>query len=225
MAPAPDAARGAEPAQQHRPPDHGLAVERDDVEKCGIADIAAVTALGGHGATTVSASIRLAALAGIKMFATGGLGGVHRHAQGAIEQPFDISADLVAISRTPITAVSSGAKILLSPVENPQAYGVAEIENGQLIRIVEKPTDPKSNLAVIGIYLYDASVFEIVKTLKPSDRGELEITDVNNAYLSQGKLTYAVLDGWWADAGEDIDFYLASCNRVAKSGANLPPMK
>lgn len=119
----------------------------------------------------------------------------------------------------------SGAKILLSPVENPQAYGVAEIENGQLIRIVEKPTDPKSNLAVIGIYLYDASVFEIVKTLKPSDRGELEITDVNNAYLSQGTLTYAVLDGWWADAGEDIDFYLASCNRVAKSGANLPPMK
>lgn len=101
--------------------------ECEDVEKCGVADIAAVTALGAHGATTVSASIRIAALVGIEIFATGGLGGVHRHAKGASEQPFDISADLVAMSRTPITAVSSGAKTLLdlpATVEALESLGV-----------------------------------------------------------------------------------------------------
>jgi len=114
----------------------------------------------------------------------------------------------------------NGARILLSPVENPEAYGIAEVDNGRISHIVEKPKNPKSNLAVIGIYLYDNKVFDIVKTLKPSQRGELEITDVNNAYLERGELTYSVLEGWWADAGESIDFYLASCNRVADSGAN-----
>jgi glucose-1-phosphate thymidylyltransferase len=113
-----------------------------------------------------------------------------------------------------------GAKILLSQVENPKAYGVAELDGERVVKIVEKPKEPKSNWAVIGIYFYDNKVFDIVKTLKPSARNELEITDVNNAYIERGEMTADKLDGWWADAGENIDFYLKACNTVAQSGAN-----
>ncbi|HEX2974241.1 MAG TPA: sugar phosphate nucleotidyltransferase, partial [Tepidisphaeraceae bacterium] len=113
-----------------------------------------------------------------------------------------------------------GAKILLSQVENPKAYGVAEMDGDRVVKIVEKPQEPKSNWAVIGIYCYDAQVFEIVRTLKPSARNELEITDVNNAYIERGEMTADKLEGWWADAGENIDFYLKACNTVAQSGAN-----
>jgi len=113
-----------------------------------------------------------------------------------------------------------GAKILLSQVENPKAYGVAEMEGGRGVKIVEKPANPKSNWAVIGIYFYDERVFEIVKTLKPSARNELEITDVNNAYIERGEMTADKVQGFWADAGENIDFYLKSCNMVAENGAN-----
>ena len=113
-----------------------------------------------------------------------------------------------------------GAKILLSPVENPKAYGVAEMDGDRVVRIVEKPAQPKSNLAVIGIYFYDGKVFDIVKTLKPSGRGELEITDVNNAYIDRGEMTADKVHGHWADAGENIDFYLKACNTVAQFGAN-----
>jgi glucose-1-phosphate thymidylyltransferase len=113
-----------------------------------------------------------------------------------------------------------GAKILLSQVENPMAYGVAEMDGERVVRIVEKPKQPKSNWAVIGIYFYDGKVFDIAKTLKPSARNELEITDVNNAYIDQGDMTADKLAGWWADAGENIDFYLKACNTVAQSGAN-----
>jgi glucose-1-phosphate thymidylyltransferase len=115
---------------------------------------------------------------------------------------------------------AQGAKILLSQVENPKAYGVAEMENGRVVSIVEKPKDPKSNWAVIGIYFYDGKVFEIVKTLKPSMRNELEITDVNNAYIARGEMTADNVVGHWADAGENIDFYLKACNTVAQFGAN-----
>jgi len=113
-----------------------------------------------------------------------------------------------------------GAKILLSQVENPKAYGVAEMEGDRVVRIVEKPKEPKSNWAVIGIYFYDRNVFNIVKELKPSARGELEITDVNNAYIARGEMTADKITGWWGDAGENIDFYLKACNSVAKTGAN-----
>jgi glucose-1-phosphate thymidylyltransferase len=113
-----------------------------------------------------------------------------------------------------------GAKILLSQVENPKAYGVAEMEGERVKRIVEKPKEPKSNWAVIGIYFYDRHVFEIVRTLKPSARGELEITDVNNAYIDRGEMTADKIEGFWADAGENIDFYLKACNTVAQNGAN-----
>jgi glucose-1-phosphate thymidylyltransferase len=114
----------------------------------------------------------------------------------------------------------TGAKILLSEVENPKAYGVAEMDGERVLSIIEKPTNPKSNWAVIGIYFYDNNVFDIVKTLKPSARNELEITDVNNAYIQRGEMTADKVAGWWGDAGENIDFYLKVSNLVAKTGAN-----
>ncbi|RKY57373.1 MAG: spore coat protein [Candidatus Latescibacterota bacterium] len=113
-----------------------------------------------------------------------------------------------------------GAKVLLKEVENPQSYGVAEIREGRIVRIEEKPEHPKTNYAVIGIYMYDNRVFDIIRTLKPSARGELEITDVNNKYVEWGEMTYEFLEGWWADAGESIDYYLKANNLVAKYGAN-----
>ena len=103
-----------------------------------------------------------------------------------------------------------GARILLKEVTYPQRFGVAEIENNRVVRIVEKPELPKTNYAVIGAYMYDSKVFDIIKTLTPSGRGELEITDVNNAYGRSGELTFNILDGWWTDAGTFESLYRAS---------------
>jgi glucose-1-phosphate thymidylyltransferase len=114
-----------------------------------------------------------------------------------------------------------GAKILLKEVHDPQRFGVATLADGKVKRIVEKPRQPESNLAVIGIYMYDAQVFEICRTLKPSARGELEITDVNNAYIQQGTMTAEVLQGWWTDAGT-FDSLLRASNLVKEGGANQP---
>ena len=101
-----------------------------------------------------------------------------------------------------------GARILLKEVEDPRDYGVAKFDDeGNLVEIIEKPKEPPSNWAVVGIYMYDSRVFDIIKTLKPSDRGELEITDVNNTYLKEGKLQYSILEGFWADAGASIEAY------------------
>jgi glucose-1-phosphate thymidylyltransferase len=94
-----------------------------------------------------------------------------------------------------------GAKILLKEVSDPERFGVAELHNGTVARIVEKPTQPKTNLAVTGIYMYDQTVFEKTRALLPSSRGELEISDVNNAYIQEGTMAYDFLDGWWTDAG------------------------
>jgi len=94
-----------------------------------------------------------------------------------------------------------GAKILLKEVEDAERFGVAEIKSGRIVGIEEKPKNPKSNLAVTGIYMYDQTVFEKTKTLEPSARGELEITDVNNAYIHEGSMTFNYLQGWWTDAG------------------------
>lgn len=118
---------------------------------------------------------------------------------------------------------STGAKILLKEVEDPERFGVVRLENDKVAEIIEKPADPPSNLAVTGIYFFDPSVFEICRTLKPSDRGELEITDVNNAYLERGDLTYEVLDGWWTDAGTFESLYRAT-RYVAEGGANHPDL-
>jgi glucose-1-phosphate thymidylyltransferase len=94
-----------------------------------------------------------------------------------------------------------GARLLLKQVHDPQRYGVAEVEGARVTRIVEKPKEPKSDLAVVGVYFYDAGVFSVIRTLKPSGRGELEITDVNNHYLRAGALHFDRLPGWWTDAG------------------------
>jgi glucose-1-phosphate thymidylyltransferase len=112
-----------------------------------------------------------------------------------------------------------GAKVLLKKVSDAERFGVAEIRGSQVVGIEEKPKAPKSNYAVIGIYLYDATVFQKIHRLKPSGRGELEITDVNNFYVQEGTLTYEVLDGWWTDAGT-FDSLLRASNLVAKTGAN-----
>jgi glucose-1-phosphate thymidylyltransferase len=114
-----------------------------------------------------------------------------------------------------------GAMVFLKEVHDPERFGVATLEGGKVVEIVEKPSTPKSNWAVTGAYCYDASVFETIKTLEPSERGELEITDVNNAYLRQGKLAAHKLDGWWTDAGT-FESLLRAGNMVAKSGANKP---
>ncbi|HWR40313.1 MAG TPA: sugar phosphate nucleotidyltransferase [Patescibacteria group bacterium] len=95
----------------------------------------------------------------------------------------------------------NGAKILLKEVPDPHRYGVAEMQGNNILSIEEKPKQPKSNCAVTGIYMYDADVFNIIKTLKPSGRGEMEITDVNNAYIERGNMTYDTFKGWWTDAG------------------------
>ena len=97
----------------------------------------------------------------------------------------------------------AGARILLKEVDHPREYGIAEIDEGQIRRIIEKPAQPPSNLAVIGVYMYGADVFDIIEGLTPSGRNELEITDVNNAYLERGELMYDLVEGWWLDAGEN----------------------
>ena len=112
-----------------------------------------------------------------------------------------------------------GAKILLKEVPDPQRFGVPEINGTKIVGIEEKPAVPRSQLAVIGIYMYDATVFNIIRTLKPSGRGEMEITDVNNEYIRRGNLTYEILDGWWTDAGT-FESLLRASNLVAQTGAN-----
>lgn len=107
-------------------------------------------------------------------------------------------------------AQGTGARILLKEVEDPQRYGVAEVEGVRVLGIEEKPRQPKSNLAVTGIYFYDRNVFDIVRTLKPSGRGELEITDVNNDYIRRGTLSWGTLAGWWTDAGTFPSLHVAN---------------
>jgi glucose-1-phosphate thymidylyltransferase len=117
------------------------------------------------------------------------------------------------------TMQRQGARILLKEVQDAERFGVAEIRGDRVVAIQEKPTNPRSNYAVIGIYLYDATVFQKIRRLRPSGRGELEITDVNNFYVEEGNLTYEILDGWWTDAGT-FESLLRANNLVAETGAN-----
>ena len=112
----------------------------------------------------------------------------------------------------------TGARVLLKQVANPQRFGVAEISDGKVISIEEKPKKPRSDYIITGIYFYDDAVFDIIRTLKPSARGELEISDVNNAYITKGQLAYDILDGWWTDAGT-----FESLNRANKLVIKEPP--
>lgn len=109
-----------------------------------------------------------------------------------------------------------GARILLKQVPDAERFGVAEVAGDRIVGIEEKPLQPKSHFAVIGIYLYDGTVFDKVRTLVPSQRGELEITDVNNAYIREGTMTFSNLEGWWTDAGT-FDSLLRAANLVAHS--------
>ena len=129
-----------------------------------------------------------------------------------IEQ--NIRAAVEAFSRQ-----KAGAKIILKEVPDPQRFGVPVFERDTIVRIEEKPKNPQSRYAVTGIYLYDNQVFDIIKVQKPSDRGELEITDVNNVYIEKGLLTWEVLKGWWTDAGT-FESLLKASTLVAETGAN-----
>jgi glucose-1-phosphate thymidylyltransferase len=107
-----------------------------------------------------------------------------------------------------------GARIFLKEVSDPERFGVAEIEAGRVINIEEKPKKPRTNYAVVGLYMYDSDVFEIIETLKPSGRGELEITDVNNEYIRRGTMTYSILKGWWSDAATSFEALFRASNLV-----------
>jgi glucose-1-phosphate thymidylyltransferase len=109
-----------------------------------------------------------------------------------------------------------GSRIFLKSVDHPWEYGIAEIEGDRIKRIIEKPADPPSNLAVIGVYMYPPDVFNIVETLEPSARGELEITDVNNAYVERGEMEYEIVEGWWLDAGENHEALLRANLMIAR---------
>jgi glucose-1-phosphate thymidylyltransferase len=113
-----------------------------------------------------------------------------------------------------------GARILLKEVPDAERFGVAELQGDRIVGIEEKPLHPKSRYAVTGIYMYDGGVFDKVKKLKPSGRGELEITDVNNAYIVDGTMTFSYLDGWWTDAGT-FESLLRAANLVAQSERGL----
>jgi glucose-1-phosphate thymidylyltransferase len=111
-----------------------------------------------------------------------------------------------------VKSFKSGARIFLKPVDDAHRFGVAEVDHdrNRVLGIEEKPANPKSSYAVTGLYIYDHMVFDIIKTLKPSNRGELEITDVNNEYIRKGELSYSVLNGYWSDAGTFESLFRAS---------------
>ena len=117
-----------------------------------------------------------------------------------------------------------GAKIILKKVPDPERFGVPELDGKRVLRIEEKPESPKSEYAVIGIYMYDGEVYDIIRTLKPSGRGELEITDVNNAYIQRDEMTWEELEGWWTDAGT-FESLLNASKLVAETGANKMELK
>ena len=130
-----------------------------------------------------------------------------------------IETNIVAARRKFEQVGSTGGHIILKEVSDPQRFGVPVFEDGRIVRIEEKPSVPQSPYAVIGIYLYDARVFDFIRTLRPSTRGELEITDVNNLYLGEGRLGYSLLEGWWTDAGT-FESLLRANTLVAQTGAN-----
>ncbi len=132
----------------------------------------------------------------------------------------NIVEDSIAPHVRAFEAQGRGARILLKEVDDPKRFGVVEISDGRVVGIEEKPIVPKSRYAVTGVYMYDGGVFEIIETLEPSERGELEITDVNNAYVRRGQMTYGVLDGWWTDAGTFESLHRAGELVAARSRAS-----
>jgi glucose-1-phosphate thymidylyltransferase len=194
--------------------------------QAGITEILVVT--GGHGAGDFLRLLRNGAEFGLRH-----LNYAYQEGEGGIAAALSLAADFA--DNGPICVVlgdnilensispfvkkfrhqGAGAKILLSEVADRQRFGVPVMEGDRIIRVEEKPAEPKSPYAVIGVYMYDARVFDIIKTLKPSGRGELEITDVNNAYIETDDLSWDVIDGWWTDAGT-FDSLLRASNLVAE---------
>jgi glucose-1-phosphate thymidylyltransferase len=129
-----------------------------------------------------------------------------------------IETNIIAACET-FQKQTSGAHVILKEVPDPERFGVPVFEGDRIVRIEEKPKEPKSRYAVIGIYMYDATVFDRIRKLIPSARGEFEITDVNNQYLAEGSLTWSILEGWWTDAGT-FESLLRATNLVAQGGAN-----
>lgn len=130
-----------------------------------------------------------------------------------------IENNIASTARKFLKADKKGAAVVLKEVPDPHRFGVAEVSGDKIVRIEEKPKNPKSSLAVTGFYFYDNKVFDFVRNCKRSARGELEITDVNNMYIERGELTFDMLDGWWTDAGTFPSLHRAS-NLVAETGAN-----
>ena len=130
-----------------------------------------------------------------------------------------IENNIVGAARRFANAGMKGAAVVLKEVPDPQRFGVAEVKGDRIVRIVERPKNPASSMAVTGFYFYDNKVFDFVRNCKRSARGELEITDVNNMYIERNELTFDMLDGWWTDAGTFPSLHRAS-NLVAESGAN-----
>ncbi len=126
----------------------------------------------------------------------------------------NVFQDSIADAVKEFSKTSVGARLFLKEVPDPGRFGVATVKDGKIVKVVEKPTHPESSLAVTGIYLYDKNVFDIIPTLKASGRGELEITDVNNAYIARGQMTFSTLAGWWTDAGTHESLDLA--NRLVR---------
>lgn len=130
----------------------------------------------------------------------------------------NLSEAIEEFKKTPI-----GARVFLKEVEHPEHYGIARVDGDKILEIIEKPKQFIGNLAVTGLYLYDNQVWDVIKNLKPSGRGELEITDVNNFYVQQGTMKFDLLPGWWADGGESIDTWLEANNLLArKSKTSIP---
>lgn len=130
-----------------------------------------------------------------------------------------IENNIAGAARKFLKANKSGATVVLKEVPDPHRFGVAEVSGDRIAKIVEKPKEPKSSMAVTGFYFYDNKVFDFVRNCKRSARGELEITDVNNMYIERNELSFDILQGWWTDAGTFPSLHRAS-NLVAESGAN-----
>lgn len=196
----------------------------------GIHDIVIVT--GGH-----SAGDFLRLLANGKDFGLKGLNYGYQEGEGGIADALRIAehfaqGDSICVvlgdniiensvreAAERFRAQGHGAHIVLKEVHDPERFGCPEVVDEKIIRIEEKPRQPKSSYAVTGIYFYDNTVFKKIRQLKPSARGELEITDINNMYLEEGTLTYSILQGWWTDAGT-FESLLRASNLVASTGAN-----
>ena len=129
----------------------------------------------------------------------------------------NVFEDSIADDVSDFTVQPRGAKIFIKKVENPEAYGIAEIDGETIKSIIEKPVKPTSDMAVTGLYMYDPQVFDVIKGLSPSQRNELEITDVNNYYLAQETLSYTLLDGFWGDSGESFDSLMDAADLIRNS--------